>query len=64
MTFASLEKPVSPSTLLAFWIRLISRQHGYRGEGKGRETNVLIVSIGAFENGPIAPEIRPITMVW
>jgi hypothetical protein len=26
-------------------------------------THVLIVSIGAFENGPIAPEIKPIIKV-
>lgn len=25
---------------------------------------VLIVSIGALDNGPMAPEIRPMSVVW
>jgi hypothetical protein len=27
-------------------------------------SRVLIVSMGAFERGPIAPETRPIMVVW
>ena len=29
-----------------------------------RHVRVLIVSIGALENGPIAPDIRPMIMAW
>lgn len=30
----------------------------------GGYVRVLIVSMGALEKGPIAPEMRPITMCW
>ena len=26
--------------------------------------NILMVSMGALDNGPMAPDIKPMTMVW
>lgn len=50
-----------------WWNRDSSQQSWYRGN-KGREccrsATHLIVSMGAFVKGPIAPEMRPINDVW
>lgn len=51
---------VSPSNFDAFWIRL---SHQLRSAEGGSWMYVLIVSIGALENGPIAPDTKPIIIV-
>ena len=40
------------------------RRGGEGHEVGGRDVRVLIVSMGALENGPIAPEMRPMIMCW
>jgi hypothetical protein len=63
VTFVKRESAVSPGSFEAFWIRL--RRTWIRSVDKGDriDTYVLMVSIGALENGPIAPETRPRIMV-
>ena len=38
--------------------------HCMRWEIRMNNVRVLIVSIGAFEKGPIAPEMRPMIICW
>lgn len=68
----TLENAVSPSILDAFWIRLhqVSPPFPHHDSGvilecesMGIGAYVLMVSIGALENGPIAPETNPRNIV-
>lgn len=41
---------------------MMGRDGWMEREERGKDVRVLMVSIGAFENGPIAPEMSPIPM--